>query len=208
MIYEFCSENYTQVPEKIARGAGRIELCDNLAVGGTTPSIGVLEQTISYAHSKGVSVMTMIRPRGGDFHYNDIELEMMLADIRIAHSLGSDGVVFGALKDGVIDKPATQRLINASRNMAITFHMAFDSIVPDQQFIEMEWLISLGVDRILTHGGSKETNIFDNLVHLNKLIDYASGRIIILPGGGITKDNVQNIHDQLKVNEYHGTKIV
>lgn len=208
MIYEFCSENYTQVPEKIARGAGRIELCDNLAVGGTTPSIGVIEQTISYAHSKGVDVMTMIRPRGGDFHYNDIELEMMLADIRVAHSLGSDGVVFGALKDGLIDKPTTQRLVTASRNMAITFHMAFDLIVPDQQFIEMEWLISLGVDRILTHGGSKDSDIFDNLAHLNKLIEYANGRIIILPGGGITKDNVQDLHAHLKVNEYHGTNIV
>ena len=81
MIKEFCAENYTSIPLAIARGANRIELCDNLAVGGTTPSTGVIEETLSYAGEKNIPVMTIIRPRGGDFVYNDIELKIMHTDL-------------------------------------------------------------------------------------------------------------------------------
>ena len=95
MQYEFCAENFERVPAAIEAGAGRIELCDNLAVGGTTPSAGVISATVSYAHEHDARVMCMIRPRGGDFHYNQDELRMMEMDLGLAVSAGVDGLVFG-----------------------------------------------------------------------------------------------------------------
>lgn len=96
-LREFCAENFTFVPAAIDAGADRIELCDNLAVGGTTPSAGVIGAATAYAHEHGARVMTMIRPRGGDFVYSPAEVQMMLADIETACQLGTDGVVFGCL---------------------------------------------------------------------------------------------------------------
>lgn len=98
MLREFCAENMTHVPAAIAAGAGRIELCDNLAVGGTTPSAGVIEAAASYAHARGVRVMAMIRPRGGDFVYAAGELASMETDAGIACELGADGIVLSCLK--------------------------------------------------------------------------------------------------------------
>lgn len=98
MLYEFCAENFERVPAAIEAGAGRIELCDNLAVGGTTPSAGVISATVSYAHEHDARVMCMIRPRGGDFHYNQDELHMMEMDLGLAVSAGVDGLVFGCCK--------------------------------------------------------------------------------------------------------------
>ena len=95
MLYEFCAENFERVPAAIDAGAKRIELCDNLAVGGTTPSAGVISTTVSYAHEHDARVMCMIRPRGGDFHYNQDELRMMEMDLGLAVSAGVDGLVFG-----------------------------------------------------------------------------------------------------------------
>ena len=98
MLYEFCAENFERVPAAIDAGAKRIELCDNLAVGGTTPSAGVISATVSYAHEHDARVMCMIRPRGGDFHYNQDELRMMEMDLGLAVSAGADGLVFGCCK--------------------------------------------------------------------------------------------------------------
>ena len=129
MIKEFCAENYTSIPLAIARGADRIELCDNLSVGGTTPSTGVIEETLSYAGEKDIPVMTIIRPRGGDFVYNDIELKIMHTDLIEAKKLGTDGVVFGCLTpSGWLDEEALELLIETAEGLQITFHMAFDSI--------------------------------------------------------------------------------
>ena len=98
MLYEFCAENFERVPAAIEAGAGRIELCDNLAVGGTTPSAGVISATVNYAHEHDAQVMCMIRPRGGDFHYSQDELRMMEMDLGLAVSAGVDGLVFGCCK--------------------------------------------------------------------------------------------------------------
>ena len=127
MIKEFCAENYTSIPLAIAKGANRIELCDNLAAGGTTPSTGVIEEVLSYANEKEVPVMTIIRPRGGDFVYNDIELKIMHTDLIEAKKLGTDGVVIGCLTpSNWIDEEAMELLIETSEGLQITFHMAFD----------------------------------------------------------------------------------
>ena len=206
MLKEFCAENYTKIPLAIGRGAKRIELCDNLAVGGTTPSTGVIEEALSYAGEKSVPIMTMIRPRGGDFVYNDIELKIMHTDLIEAKKLGTDGVVFGCLTpNGWLDEEALELLIDTAEGLQITFHMAFDAIPESRQF---EAIADHGVHRILTHGGPAGTAIEENLERLKALIDYAGDRLIILPGAGISYKNAQSIADQLGVSELHGTKIV
>ncbi|MDB7100302.1 copper homeostasis protein CutC [Enterococcus mundtii] len=209
MIKEFCAENYTSIPLAIANGANRIELCDNLAVGGTTPSTGVIEEVLSYANEKSVPVMTIIRPRGGDFVYNDIELKIMHTDLIEAKKLGTDGVVIGCLTpSGWLDEEALEVLIDSAEGLQITFHMAFDAIPQERQYEAIDWLVEHGVHRILTHGGVAGTNIEDNFAHLKQLIAHADGRIIILPGGGITSENAQVVANALGVHEVHGTKIV
>ena len=209
MIKEFCAENYTSIPLAIAKGANRIELCDNLAAGGTTPSTGVIEEVLSYANEKEVPVMTIIRPRGGDFVYNDIELKIMHTDLIEAKKLGTDGIVIGCLtEDGWLDEEALDLFIETAEGLQITFHMAFDALSKENQFKAIDWLAERGVTRILTHGGPAGTPIEDNFDHLKELIAYADQRILILPGGGISTENVQTVMDTLKVTEVHGTKIV
>lgn len=209
MIKEFCAENFTNIPAAIRNGAGRIELCDNLAVGGTTPSTGVIEETIAYAGEKSIPVMTIIRPRGGDFVYNDIELKIMHTDLIEAKKIGTDGVVIGCLtSDGWLDEDALELLIETAEGLQITFHMAFDVLSKEQQFAAIDWLVDHEVHRILTHGGPAGSSIEENFAHLKALIAYADGRIIILPGGGISDKNAEMIINELHVNEVHGTKIV
>ena len=209
MIKEFCAENFTKIPQAIQKGANRIELCDNLAVGGTTPSTGVIEEVLAYAGEKHVPVMTMIRPRGGNFVYNDIELKIMHTDLIEAKKLGTDGIVIGCLtEDGWLDEEALDLFIETAEGLQITFHMAFDALSKENQFKAIDWLAERGVTRILTHGGPAGTPIEDNFDHLKELIAYADQRILILPGGGISTENVQTVMDTLKVTEVHGTKIV
>lgn len=209
LIKEFCAENYTLIPAAIHAGAQRIELCDNLAVGGTTPSTGVIEEVLNYAGEKSIPVMTMIRPRGGDFIYNDIELRIMHTDLIEAKKLGTDGVVFGCLTpSGWLDEEALELFIDTAEGLQITFHMAFDSIPAARQFEAIDWLATHGVERILTHGGAAGTPIVDNLPRLKELTEYADGRILILPGGSITHENLPQIVDELGATEAHGTKIV
>ncbi|MGX7195723.1 copper homeostasis protein CutC [Enterococcus olivae] len=209
MLKEFCAENYTHIPQAIAKGAKRIELCDNLSVGGTTPSTGVIEEALSYAGEKGVTVMTMIRPRGGDFVYNDIELRIMHTDLIEAKKLGTDGVVFGCLTpNNWLDEEALEMLIEHAEGLQITFHMAFDAIPKERQFEAIDWLAERGITRILTHGGSMDSALSENYEHLKALIAHAANRIEILPGGGITFENAQEVVDTLGVSDVHGTKIV
>ncbi|AOF49464.1 copper homeostasis protein CutC [Tetragenococcus halophilus] len=209
LIKEFCAENYTNIPAAIANGAKRIELCDNLSVGGTTPSTGVIEESFAYASEKDVSLVTMIRPRAGDFIYNDIELRIMETDLIEAKKLGVDGIVLGCLTpNNWLDEEALDRLIEAATGLQITFHMAFDQIAKDRQYEAIDWLSERGVTRILTHGGPSDTAITENINHLIDLNNYANNRITILPGGGITSENIEEIVRQIGVNEAHGTKIV
>ncbi|MCF1684003.1 copper homeostasis protein CutC [Tetragenococcus halophilus] len=209
LIKEFCAENYTNIPAAIANGAKRIELCDNLSVGGTTPSTGVIEESFAYASEKDVPLVTMIRPRAGDFIYNDIELKIMETDLIEAKKLGIDGIVLGCLTpNNWLDEEALDRLIEAATGLQITFHMAFDQIAKDRQYEAIDWLSERGITRILTHGGPSDTAITENINHLTDLNNYAGDRITILPGGGITSENVEEIVNQIGVNEAHGTKIV
>lgn len=207
LIKEVCLENFTNLPQAIRQGANRIELCDNLAVGGTTVSHGVMAETMRYAHEKDVPVFAMIRPRGGNFVYNDLELRMMEADLFTAQQLGADGVVFGCLtSDHQIDEEAMEMLLGAAGGMEVTFHMAFDEIAADQQPAAIDWLAEHQVTRILTHGGPLTEPL--NIATLKQTIATANGRLTILPGGGITADNATELATELGIPEVHGTKVV
>ncbi|GLI85887.1 copper homeostasis protein CutC [Rossellomorea marisflavi] len=209
MLKEVCLENFTKVPEAIEKGARRVELCDNLAVGGTTVSPGVARVTLDYCRSRNVKVMSMIRPRGGDFVYNVDEIEIMKQDIIQLKEVGTDGVVFGCLtQDGWIDEEAMIILLEAATGLEVVFHMAFDAIMADSQLKAIDWLVEHGVHRILTHGGPSDTKIVDNVDRLKTYIDHANGRIAILPGGGVTSQNLEEITSLLGVKEAHGTRIV
>ena len=209
MIYEFCAENVTLLEKAMLAGARRIELCDNLAVGGTTPSYGVTKAAVELAANYDTTIMTMIRPRGGDFVYNDLEIAIMLEDIRLTAQAGSQGVVFGALTaDKKLDKANLEKLIAASKGMEIVFHMAFDELSDDDQLEAIDWLSQAGVTRILTRAGVSGDSLEKRFAHYHRILEHAKGKIEILPGGGIDLDNRQTFIDQLGVTQLHGTKVV
>ena len=209
MIYEFCAENVTLLEKAMQAGARRIELCDNLAVGGTTPSYGVTKAAVELAANYDTTIMTMIRPRGGDFVYTDMEIAIMLEDIRLTAQAGSQGVVFGALTaDKKLDKANLEKLIAASKGMEIVFHMAFDELSDEDQLEAIDWLSQAGVTRILTRAGVSGDSLEERFAHYLRILEHAAGKIEILPGGGIDLDNRQNFIDQLGVTQLHGTKVV
>ena len=209
MIYEFCAENVTLLEKAMEAGARRIELCDNLAVGGTTPSYGVTKAAVELAANYDTTIMTMIRPRGGDFDYNDFEIAIMLEDIRLTAQAGSQGVVFGALTaDKKLDKANLEKLIAASKGMEIVFHMAFDELSDEDQLEAIDWLSQAGVTRILTRAGVSGDSLEKRFAHYHRILEHAKGKIEILPGGGIDLDNRQTFIDLLGVTQLHGTKVV
>ena len=209
MIYEFCAENVTLLEKAMQAGARRIELCDNLAVGGTTPSYGVTKAAVELAANYDTTIMTMIRPRGGDFVYTDLEIAIMLEDIRLTAQAGSQGVVFGALTaDKKLDKANLEKLIAASKGMEIVFHMAFDELSDEDQLDAIDWLSQAGVTRILTRAGVSGDSLEERFAHYHRILERAAGKIEILPGGGIDLDNRQAFIDQLDVTQLHGTKVV
>ena len=209
MIYEFCAENVTLLEKAMRAGARRIELCDNLAVGGTTPSYGVTKAAVELAANYDTTIMTMIRPRGGDFVYNDLEIAIMLEDIHLTAQAGSQGVVFGALTaDKKLDKANLEKLIAASKGMEIVFHMAFDELSDEDQLEAIDWLSQAGVTRILTRAGVSGDSLDKRFAHYHRILGHAADKIEILPGGGIDLDNRQTFIDQLGVTQLHGTKVV
>jgi len=209
MIYEFCAENVTLLEKAMQAGARRIELCDNLAVGGTTPSYGVTKAAVELAANYDTTIMTMIRPRGGDFVYTDLEIAIMLEDIRLTAQAGSQGVVFGTLTaDKKLDKPNLEKLIAASKGMEIVFHMAFDELSDEDQLEAIDWLSQVGVTRILTRAGVSGDSLEKRFAHYHRILEQAKGKIEILPGGGIDLDNRQTFIEQLGVTQLHGTKVV
>lgn len=209
MIYEFCAENVTLLEKAMQAGARRIELCDNLAVGGTTPSYGVTKAAVELAANYDTTIMTMIRPRGGDFVYHDLEIAIMLEDIRLTAQAGSQGVVFGVLTaDKKLDKTNLEKLIVASKGMEIVFHMAFDELSDEDQLEAIDWLSQAGVTRILTRAGVSGDSLDKRFAHYHRIFEHAKGKIEILPGGGIDLDNRQTFINQLGVTQLHGTKVV
>ena len=167
MILEVCIESAESAINAELGGANRVELCDNLMEGGTTPSSGMVAVTLERVQ---IPVMMMIRPRGGDFLYTDLEYEIMLRDIEEAKRLVVHGVVFGILTpDGRVDKMRTKQLIEAARPLSVSFHRAFDMTVDPLQALED--LIDLGVDRILTSG--QEPSVSEGTALIAELVRRA-----------------------------------
>ncbi|MGP6383893.1 copper homeostasis protein CutC [Streptococcus dysgalactiae subsp. equisimilis] len=209
MIKEFCAENLTLLPTLDAGQVTRVELCDNLAVGGTTPSYGVIKEACQLLHDKNISVATMIRPRGGDFVYNDLELKAMEEDILKAIEAGSDALVLGLLTpENQLDTDAIEQLLPATQGLPLVFHMAFDRIPTEHQYQALDQLIDYGFVRVLTHGSPEATPITDNVEQLKDLITYANKRIEIMIGGGITAENCQSLSQLTGTTIVHGTKII
>jgi copper homeostasis protein len=197
LISEICIDSVDGAIAAEQAGADRVELCADLLEGGTTPSLGLMETTI--ARTK-LPVQVMIRPRGGDFLYSDIEVEMMLRDIAAAKSARAGGVVFGCLTaDGRIDAKLTEKLIAAARPLSVTFHRAFD--VSRDPIESLQTLIGLGIDRLLTSG--QEPSVLEGAPLIKRLIELAAGRLIVMPGGGITARNVARIIRETGANEIH-----
>ena len=200
--YEACVKSLEEALKAEKFGADRVELCDNMIEGGTTPSYG----TIALAKEMlNIPTMVMIRPRGGDFTYSEVEFNIMKKEIELCKYLNVYGVVFGILnKDKTIDVERVKEIVNLAKPMKITFHMAFDEVLNKEQ--AMEQLIEIGVDRILTKGGAP--NATEGKEVLRDLIQKAGDRIIILPGGSLTKNNCKDFGEYVKAKELHGTKIV
>lgn len=197
MIIEVCVNSAISAIEAMKGGADRVELCENLHDGGTTPSAG----SVRLARKRLNRVLfVMIRPRGGDFLYSNDEFEVMQEDIRSARTLGADGVVFGILKaDGTIDRERMAVLCDLARPMGITCHRAFDMTV--DPFIAMEELISLGIDRILTSG--QRSTAVEGISLIRQLVARSAGRIAIMPGSGVKEQNIVEIIRETGVSEIH-----
>lgn len=183
MLVEICANSYQSVINAEKAGAHRIELCSELAVGGITPSFGLLKKVIQ---NISIPVHVLIRPRSGDFNYSDEEFEIMKEDIRLCKDLGCAGIVSGVLHtDNSIDIKRTQELVNISRPMSFTFHRAFDIVINPKNAIQQ--LIDIKVDRVLTSGQKENAeNGIDMLIELQNI---AKDNIIIMPGSGINTQN-------------------
>ena len=188
MIFEICVDSVAGVRAAKAAGADRVELCADLLEGGITPSRGMIRQARTI---EGIGLHVMIRPRGGDFLFDDDEFAAMRSDIETAKAEGADGVVIGLLSaTGEIDIARTRELIALARPLSVTFHRAFD--MTPEPFEALEALIELGVDRVLTSG--QEASVLEGLPLIVELIERAGDRIVIMPGGGITARNIEQDH--------------
>ena len=196
MIIEVCAESYEYALKAEKAGADRIELCKDLHLDGLTPDYESAKRTIN---SLNIPVFILIRPREGDFIYSNEEFELMKRDIIKFKEMGCKGVVSGILNDdNSIDIKRTKELIELSKPLEFTFHRAFDIVINPLK--EIKKLIEIGVDRVLT-SGQKEKAI-DGLVLLEQLNNISNNRIVIMPGSGISKNNLKDFE---LFNEVHGS---
>ena len=201
---EICVDNVESAIEAQNAGADRIELCNNLLEGGTTPGFGTI---CSARNNLTIGLNVIIRPRGGDFLYSDLDFDIMRRDIDSCGECGVDGIVLGILEpDGSIDIERTAKLIDFARPMSATFHRAFDMC--NDPFRGLEDVIATGADRLLTSGQKNRAN--EGVGLINKLITAADDRIIIMPGSGINDSNIVRIAQCSGAKEFHltGRKVI
>lgn len=202
MVKEACVGSYSEAVSAEKRGADRVELCDNLDVGGTTPSYGTIKTTVEKLK---IPVFVMIRPRGGNFCYNKNEVEIMKKDIELCKALGVKGIVLGVLtKNDEIDYPLLKELIDLAAPMEVTFHKAIDDL--ENPVLEIKKLAEIGVKRILSSG--TKAKALDGKDILNKMIAEANDDITVIVAGGVTTDNFEKVSKEIVSTEYHGKKIV
>ncbi len=194
---EICANSVASCLQAQKGGAYRVELCAGIPEGGTTPSYGEIAVARKLLNIK---LNIIIRPRGGDFLYSDVEHETMLHDIEMAKKLGVDGVVIGCLTaDGKIDRVRNKELIDAAQGMSVTFHRAFDMC--KDPFESLEQIISLGCDTLLTSG--QRPTAIEGIPLLSELVAKADGKIVIMPGSGVNEDNIAILAKETKATEFH-----
>ncbi len=196
---EIASSDFLTTATAVQGGADRIELCANLAEGGTTPSYGHIRQC---REAFDISICPIIRPRGGDFLYSEAEFDIMKQDVRICRELLCDGVVIGLLQiDGSLDLERIKRLVEWAYPMQVVFHRAFDRC--RDPFEAMEQLIGLGVERILTSG--QQLTAPEGVALIRQLQEKADGRITIMPGSGVVPDNIRWLAEKTGCTEFHAS---
>jgi copper homeostasis protein len=204
VLVEACVDSVASALAAERGGAGRLELCDNLFDGGTTPSAGMISAVKAATR---IPVFVIVRPRGGGFVYTADELHVMRLDIEAARMLGADGVVIGALtRDGRVETAQIEPLLAAAGTLPVTFHRAFD-LVPNQEQA-LEALMQLGIARVLTSGGS--ATALEGVERIAALTRRAAGQIAVMAGGGVREETVQEIVHRAGVREVHvrGTRLI
>jgi copper homeostasis protein len=201
---EVCTDNVESSIEAQNAGADRIELCNNLPEGGTTPGFGLVK---SARENLAIGLHVIIRPRGGDFLYSALEFDIMKKEIDACRECGVDGVVLGILESGgEIDIERTAKLIEFARPMSVTYHRAFDMCI--NPFKGLEAVIDTGADRLLTSG--QRNSAYEGILLIKDLVEQAGDRIIIMPGSGINESNIENIARVTRAKEFHftGRKVI
>lgn len=197
IVLEACVDSVESAVAAEQGGASRIELCSDLLEGGLTPGPGTMKVA---REALDIPIMAMVRPRGGDFCYSDLEYRVMLHDISAAKEAGANGVVLGILRpDGTVDAERTRAAIEVAGPLQVTFHRAFDMARDAIEALDV--LISLGVQRVLTSG--QEASAAEGVDLIAALVRHASGRIIVMPGGGITTRNAGKIVSATGAREVH-----
>jgi copper homeostasis protein len=199
MDLEVCIDSVESAIAAEAGGAARVELCCDLLEGGITPGAGLI--ALARRHI-AIDLFVMIRPRGGDFLYTDLEFEVMQLEIAHARNLGADGVVLGILdQHGCVDVARTRQLVEVARPLPVTFHRAID-MTPGLG-AALEDVISTGATRILTSGGAP--SVEQGVAEISRMVKAAGGRIAIMPGGGITAENIAAISQGTGASQFHSS---
>ena len=199
MQVEICCNSILSARNAKQGGAYRIELCQALGEGGTTPSAAAIEYCVKELN---LQTRVLIRPRGGNFVYNDDEMRVILRDVELAHKLGAHAVVIGFLTpDGDIDTNKTRQAVEAAEGMGITFHRAFDECRNPNKALEQ--IIDCGCHKLLT-SGCKPTAL-EGAAMIKQLVNQSAGRIDIIAASGIVSTNAVEIVNLTCVNEIHGS---
>ena len=198
-LLEACVDSYASALAACRGGADRLELCANLSIGGTTPSACLFRQV---RRDCAVKINVLIRPRFGDFLYSDAELDEMREEIEAFRDLGANGVVTGVLTpEGEVDERRMRRLADSAGGMDITLHRAFD--MTRDPFAALEAAVRLGCRTILTSGQAR--NALEGAELLRELVRRAAGRIEIMAGCGVRKENIRAIHQRAGIRAFHTT---
>ena len=202
LLREACCPSLEAVLAAGRTGACRIELCERLEIGGVTPSEALLRAALA---ATDLPVNVLVRPRGGDFVYDEAEVEAMLESIRLCRALGANGVVIGALTpSGAVDLPVMRRLVAAAKGgLSVTFHRAFDETADPSAALED--IIALGCDRLLTSGHAPDA--FAGRALIGALVRQAAGRIVVMAGCGVRPGNIGQIARETGAPEFHSSCI-
>lgn len=196
-VIEVCLDSVESIMAAEKGGADRVELCSDLFEGGLSPSIGMVRVAKRLTH---IPINAMVRPRGGDFCYSDVEFEVMCAEVEAFKAEGVNAIVFGILTpDGDVDMDRSRRIVELARPLAVTFHRAFDMTRDLSK--SLEDLVSLGIERVLTSGG--EASVAEGADTLKALIEQAGDRIVVMPGCGIKERNFRKLDSIIGAREYH-----